>query len=153
LPFVIRPSIAIFSRGSAYYELGDSERGERDYEKSTALSNQSIIAQESEYIRRNPADVGAYYSRAGAYEELGNYEKAIEDYSEVIRLDPQDDIAYIARGCVYAKLGNYEKAIEDYDKAVSLALNFSYAYKDGEKVMVDDSGSEFDLSRAKISDC
>ena len=58
--------------------------------------------------------------KAVAHNELGEYEKAIEDYSEAIRLNPKDSIAYNNLGHSYGKLGDHQKALEYYQKAMEI---------------------------------
>jgi len=50
--------------------------------------------------------------------ELGQPERAIEDYDEAIRLDPQHIEGYTNRGLAYHILGQYQQAIEDYEEAI-----------------------------------
>jgi tetratricopeptide (TPR) repeat protein len=49
---------------------------------------------------------------------LGQFDKAISDFTEVIRLQPNEFAAYTSRGNCYARLEQYQKAISDYTKAV-----------------------------------
>jgi tetratricopeptide (TPR) repeat protein len=51
---------------------------------------------------------------------LGEYQKAIEDYDQAITLNPQYARAFYNRGATYRKLGKKEKAIEDFKKAQEL---------------------------------
>ena len=44
-----------------------------------------------------------YIDRGIAYENKGEYDKAIADYTEAIRLDPKDAKAYCSRGWAYGK--------------------------------------------------
>ena len=62
----------------------------------------------------------AYYGRGSAYSELGQFERAIEEYSGAIELDPQYAWAYACRGVAYCQLGQLEQAIEDCDEAIRL---------------------------------
>ena len=62
----------------------------------------------------------AYINRGVSYADLGEYERAIEDYDEAIRLDPQSARAYINRGNAYDGLGKSEEAERDYAKAKEL---------------------------------
>ena len=58
---------------------------------------------------------------SGTYHhELGQYERAIEDFDEEIRLDPDDPIFYGHRGAAYYELGKYQRAIEDFDEGIRL---------------------------------
>ena len=54
---------------------------------------------------------------------MSEYDKAIEDYSEIIRLNPEDDrvrTAYSNRAFSYISIGEYDKAIEDYSEIIRL---------------------------------
>ena len=60
------------------------------------------------------------FGRGFLYHELGQYERAIEDYSETIRLDPRVADAYYNRGLAYQSLGKSEDAERDFQKAKDL---------------------------------
>ena len=61
-----------------------------------------------------------YLIRAYAYDELDQYERAIQDLDEYIALEPYDANAYFSRAYTYGELGQYERAIEDLDEAIGL---------------------------------
>ena len=63
-----------------------------------------------EAIRLDPQYAIAYNNRGFAYDNLGQHERAIEDYDETIRLDPQYVKAYNNRGNAYYNLGQHELA-------------------------------------------
>ncbi|ACK71040.1 TPR repeat-containing protein [Gloeothece citriformis PCC 7424] len=65
---------------------------------------------------------------------LGDYQGAIEDFTEVIDLYPDSAEAYYNRGIAYSKLGNYDAAIADYNQAISLNSNLAEAYVDRAKI-------------------
>lgn len=60
-----------------------------------------------------------FSDRAKVYVKLGEYQKAIDDYSAVIRIDPKDYRALNARAKVYADLGNYQQVVDDCSKALT----------------------------------
>jgi tetratricopeptide (TPR) repeat protein len=62
--------------------------------KATATSNAQTTVDDGDY-----------------YFDLGEYQKAIEYYSEAIRLDPNHAGAYYIRGTAYSYLGQYERVI------------------------------------------
>ena len=71
----------------------------------------------------------AYNNRGVAYDDLRQYERAIQDYNKAIQLDPNNAEAYNNRGNAYAKgLKQYERAIQDYNKAIQLNPNDERAY-------------------------
>ena len=62
------------------------------------------------------------------YAAQGNYQKAIEEYTEAIRIDPEHHVAFFNRGVAYYELGEYERAIQDYDEAIRLNPQDARAY-------------------------
>lgn len=73
-------------------------------------------------------DPMAYNNRALTYHNLGQYQRAVEDYDQAIRLNPQDATAYSNRGAAYRGLGQHERAIEDLDEAIRLNPQLAVAY-------------------------
>ena len=55
-----------------------------------------------------------------SYDELGQYQTAIADYTKAIQLDPDYALAYNNRGVAYRNLGQYASADADETKACSL---------------------------------
>lgn len=79
-------------------------------------------------IELNSHNADAYYKRGDAYDEVGEYGRAITDYNKVIELNPNHVDAYYKRGCAYGDTGEYEKAIADYSTSISLDPNYASAY-------------------------
>jgi tetratricopeptide (TPR) repeat protein len=75
-----------------------------------------------------PSLAKEHFRRGWDYGELGQYQRAIQDYDEAIRLDPTNAITYNIRGLAYGELGQYQRAIQDYDKAIQLDPNDAFAY-------------------------
>jgi len=69
-----------------------------------------------------------YNNRGLTFGNLGQHERAIQDYDAALRLDPNHIQAYSNRGNRYADLGQHERAIQDYDDALRLDPNFAQAY-------------------------
>ena len=62
----------------------------------------------------------AYYNRGNAYDDKGDVDRAIADYTEAIRLDPKFALAYNNRGNAYKAKGNSGRARADFDQANAL---------------------------------
>jgi len=101
-----------FYLGNALYEQKNFEDSIKAYSTSLKLN---------EYA-------GAYYNRGVAYAELGEYDRAIEDYNKAIKLNKEYAEAYYNRGVAYVVLGKYNRAIEDFNKAIELNLDDAEAY-------------------------
>lgn len=62
-----------------------------------------------------------YQFRADAYYNLGQYQKAIDDYNRVIKLGGDDSATYNNRAAAYSKLGMYQLAIDDCNRALKIS--------------------------------
>ena len=64
-----------------------------------------------------------YNNRGFAYNNKGQYDRAIQDYDQALSLDPNFALAYRNRGAVYSREGQHGRAIGDYTQAVRLDTN------------------------------
>ena len=55
-----------------------------------------------------------------AGDKLGQFERAIADFTRVLELDPSNANAYLNRGSTHDSLGQHAKAAADYSKALDL---------------------------------
>lgn len=51
---------------------------------------------------------------------IGNFEGALNDYSESIRLDPKQFKSYVSRSFCYEKIGQLDRALQDTNMALLL---------------------------------
>ena len=79
-------------------------------------------------ISLDPQLAPAYVNRGVAHKNLGQLQRAIQDYDEATRLDPQNPVAYSNRGNAYATLGRYQRAIQEYEEAIRLDPQYAIAY-------------------------
>jgi len=74
----------------------------------------------------------AYSLRGHAYAANGQYQQAIDNFSEVIRLKANYKtdylMAYSGRGIAYVYLKQYQRAIEDFNEAISLKPDYINPY-------------------------
>jgi len=52
-------------------------------------------------IQASPTDAKAYNGRGNAYQDKGDHDQAIADYTQAIRLDPKYAVAYNNRAYAY----------------------------------------------------
>jgi tetratricopeptide (TPR) repeat protein len=74
-----------------------------------------------------PNNADPYYFRGTVWEKKGEYDKAIADHNRAILLDPKHANAYNNRGAVWQKKGEYDKAITDCNQALALNPTFAAA--------------------------
>jgi lipoprotein NlpI len=64
----------------------------------------------------------AYYTAQGdAHLGKGDYDKAIQDYTQAISRDPKSARALAGRGAAYLDKGDYDRAIQDFDDTLRLS--------------------------------
>jgi len=90
------------------------------WKNSFALYDHALKVTDNNFI--------AFGGRGVAYSELGQYQKALEDFNQSIRLKPDYSYSYFNRGNVYNIFGQYDQAIEDYNRAIGLKLDYAYVY-------------------------
>lgn len=65
---------------------------------------------------------------AKALYSIGDYQNAINDYTQVIQLDPYYAPAYLGRADASAELNDAESPIADYTKAIEIDSSNPYTY-------------------------
>jgi len=126
-------------RGNAYYGKHDyiksiedqtsaikfTEEKEEQFKK--LLANDKEITKVLDELKKSKAAI--YFNRGNAYDDLGDFENAMKDFSESIRLNPGFANVYNSRGILYNKKGDYINAIEDFTKAINnnyTLVHFAY---------------------------
>ncbi len=72
--------------------------------------------------------------RHTAYLDLGQYQPALNDYSEAIRVSPRDGEVYAARAFCYALLGRNGEAQQDVEWAAELGFDRAFLERALEEV-------------------
>ncbi|HKB37037.1 MAG TPA: zinc-dependent peptidase [Gemmataceae bacterium] len=83
-------------------------------------------------IRLRPDYLDAYRDRAGCYRDLGDFDPALADWSEVIRLTDGEERgeACYERGAVHLAAGAHAAALADFDEAVRRCPDLARAWCD-----------------------
>ena len=63
--------------------------------------------------------INALFKRGMAYRN-SDFDRAIEDFSQLIKLVTDDSSYFYYRGVVYFDKGEYDRAIQDFDQALKL---------------------------------
>ncbi len=78
-------------------------------------------------MRKNPRDKAARIALGTAYLDLGQYDKAIEQFKEVQKLDKENQEAFVYMGKAYMEKGMDSKALQQFDKEIDLYGKAGYA--------------------------
>ncbi len=70
------------------------------------------------------------FERGNAYAQAGNYEDAIQDFSNAIDIAPHFADAYNSRGRALGRMGKHEQAIGDFTQTISLDPGNANVYAD-----------------------
>ena len=120
----LEPELSIDERVALHLATGDRHR---------ELGEHHLAAEEyGEAIRLDSEFADAYYRRAGAFAQIRQHVRAIEDYKEALILDPLytiDPVFRHDRGFAYHHLRMFLRAIEDYEQAVHLDPRYTEAHK------------------------
>jgi tetratricopeptide (TPR) repeat protein len=106
-------------RAFEYMGLGRESLLRGDYVRAVRILTVSING--------NPTPE-AFKLRGQAYDLLGNYDKALSDFSQYIGADPSNPSGYLIRADAHTFHGKHEKAIEDYSNAIRLDPSSTDAY-------------------------
>jgi tetratricopeptide (TPR) repeat protein len=123
-------AIAYKNRADVRSQIGDTQGAFEDYTQAIKI-NPTLLKDKQRFPQKitvNPHDAASYKKRGNSRAELGDYEGAIEDYSQAIKLNRNDADAYYHRGNYRYDLGDYLGAIEDYNQVIKLKPNDAEAY-------------------------
>ncbi|RLD31797.1 MAG: hypothetical protein DRI83_11840 [Bacteroidetes bacterium] len=82
----------------------------------------------NDVISKHPEASVAYINRGNAWQEKGDYNRAIADYSMAVKAEPNAADAYLNRGLAYYKLESTTLALQDFNQAILLGANDAEAY-------------------------
>ena len=88
-----------------------------DFNEATLFQDVYGFAQASKRMRIPHLSPGAYRRRADHHYQLGEYDKAVDDYTRFIEAGSATGLIYLLRGNVLAASGRHDKAIDDYNRA------------------------------------
>jgi tetratricopeptide (TPR) repeat protein len=87
-----------------------------------------------------------YINQGDAWDNQGNHDAAIADYTQAIANDPNCALAYNQRGATYYEMGQFDRAIADYTQAIAVNRNYAAAYNNRGAAL--DAENEFDKAMA-----
>jgi tetratricopeptide (TPR) repeat protein len=79
------------------------------------------------FLRRLNLGINYLFKRPGYYYLQGNYERAVQYYTQDIERDPQNASHYLARAACYLNILQKERAVPDVERALKLNPNSALA--------------------------
>ena len=76
----------------------------------------------------NDALAIAYFNRGNAYDDHGDHDRAVEDYTASIKLKSDYADSYFNRAFSYEGMKDYDSAIADYTRVIALTPDYAKAY-------------------------
>ncbi|MDB9537262.1 tetratricopeptide repeat protein [Dolichospermum planctonicum CS-1226] len=140
----INPHTAINykNRGDVRSHIGDTQGAIEDYNQAIKLNPDYATTQKDRQIARyllddknqlkqvihiDSDDGISYKNRGHNRAKLGDYQGAIDDYTQAI-LNGDDIDAYYYRGNAHFDLGKYAAAISDYTQVIKMNYHYINAY-------------------------
>lgn len=140
-------SKAYFMKGMNYKEIGDTALAissmetavEQDPEYYAAYVQLGILhaakkspLAESYYnnaLRVKPNSIEVLYNRAKFYQDMGNWNAAIQAYSELLKVDPTYKYAHFNLGVIHlVNLKVYDQALVHFNNAIQYDPKYKEAY-------------------------
>ncbi len=122
--------------GEAWFNRSEVYRYLRQWDKALADCSKAVEAF-ANYARTNrilypvmeldPKLATVMNCRGGDYGHLGQWDKAVTDFTRAIELDPKAAASWNNRGGANANLGRFDKALADCKKAIELDPKFALA--------------------------
>jgi tetratricopeptide (TPR) repeat protein len=98
-------------RANVFDKLGQHEQANAE--------RKEVIEPYTQAIKEKATDT-TYNDRGVAYEDLGLYKDALQDYIEALKLNPTESIYLSNCACMFGRLGEYDKAISLFAQAAQL---------------------------------
>ncbi|HNT78017.1 MAG TPA: tetratricopeptide repeat protein [Anaerolineae bacterium] len=106
-----------------------SQRAHRGIRLFLLLALVMVVSAACKKTPNPDTEASRYYEAAVVAYNSGDYELAIQGFSQAIALSPaQSQLAYIHRGNAYEQLGATDRAMQDFDQAIAVAPDSEYAY-------------------------
>lgn len=80
------------------------------------------------YALSFPVQINELKEKGNAALTAGNFEEAIDAYTQAINLDSNNHVLYSNRSAAYAKAGKFESALADAEKTIEINPKWTKGY-------------------------
>ncbi len=123
---------AYLCRSRVYVEMNKVDLAIDDLTRIIELSDHPFVETrrygDSVWVPIRHLKADAYRDRAEIFEQRGETELAIADYSRVLNEKPRDDFALGRRGRLYFETGKFDDCLEDFNRRLLGDANNGYSY-------------------------
>lgn len=136
--------VAFFASAGAHVATADAiqdcRRSKTASDKIEFCSRAIAVNRRSDILER------AYLRRGNAFVELGNHQRAVDDFSALIAINPRIAGYFDNRLQAYRSLGRFADALEDANRSVRMASGEAFAYRSRGLVYADMSRIDLAVS-------
>jgi tetratricopeptide (TPR) repeat protein len=86
------------------------------------------ILEFDEALKLNAEDASSFGNRARALRDIGQYDRAIADYSQLLRILPRSHRALMERGLVRLRKNDLAEAMADLEAAIKISPTYVFAH-------------------------
>ncbi|TAK71541.1 MAG: tetratricopeptide repeat protein [Gammaproteobacteria bacterium] len=118
-------------RAGIYQFLAESYESKNDVVRKQEYCVQAI-SDYSQLIQLDRYQATHYYCRGTTYQLAGQYEEAMQDYTQMMLIESKTELIALANSHladVQTILHQYDRAIKNYDEAIKLNANIPSAYR------------------------
>lgn len=120
----VLPAMMVDSMARRRWDVGDRERLEADRAIALKKGDEEKISELTEKISKDPTDSKSYIDRGNAYQQKGEHERAIADFSQAITIKPDDADNWNHRCWGRAIAGiELKQALTDCERSLQLRPN------------------------------
>ena len=106
--------------------FADDKKDCADLEEEAGAAACTRAIQSGKYRGKELSDL--YYNRAINWQDAGQIDRAIADYSEAVKHNPENAEALFNRGRAYTEKSQHDRAIEDYTASIKIDPKSPDAY-------------------------
>ena len=100
-------------------------------------------------VHQAPEVARPHLNRGAAYQNQGNPDKAMADYTRALEINPRDFVTYSNLGMIYMDRADYDRAIFDFNQAIMIDAGYAGAFNNRGRVY--DKKGDFDKAIADYS--
>lgn len=103
------------------------KRADKLKEEDRLASFKLAVRSYTQMIVLNSKDGKSYFCRGQCHRELGDYERAVSDFSEAAKLEPDNSEYHAHRAWAFWLMGKFQAGLEDCERTLELRASHPWA--------------------------